>query len=139
MEAANEFYDRESLTIPANHILAIVSDSDEASGIVETLSRNGFSPDDIGILTGTEDAEKLKAATGKKGFFAKMLTSGVDMGDRDTGYLEEYRKALLAGHAVVGVVAKSDEARNNARQLLKERGARFITFFGRFVTEVLEA
>jgi hypothetical protein len=41
--------------------------------------------------------------------------------------------------ASIGVVAKDDEARNNARKILKQRGARFIRFFGRFVTEVLEA
>lgn len=139
MEAANEFDDKESLAIPANHIFAIVPDSDEATGIVETLNQNGFSADEIGILTGTEDAEKLDAATGKKGFFAKMLTSGVDMGDRDTDYFERYRKALLDGRTVVGVVAKSDEMRDNARQILKAHGGRFITFFGQFVTEVLEA
>ena len=139
MEAANEFDDQESLTIPANHILAIVPDLDEATGIVEILNRNGFSSDDIGVLTGTEDAEKLDAATGKKGFFAKMLTSGVELGDRDTDYFQQYRKALLDGQTVVGVVAKDDETRNNARQILKARGARFITFFGRFVTQVLEA
>ena len=61
------------------------------------------------------------------------------MGDRDTDYLKQYRGALLNGRTVIGVVAKDDEARNNARKILKQRGARFITFFGRFVTEVLEA
>jgi hypothetical protein len=139
MEAANEFDDQESLAIPANHLLAIVPDSDEARGVVEALNRNGFSPDEIGVLTGPEEAEKLAAATGKKGFFVKMLTSGVEMGDRDTEYFEQYRKALLDGRTAVGVVAKNDETRNNVRQILKAHGAYFITFFGQFVTEVLEA
>jgi hypothetical protein len=80
-----------------------------------------------------------RAATGKKGFFAKMLTSGVDMGDRDTEYFKQYRKALLEGHTVIGVEAKNDETRDEVKQILKTHGARFITFFGRFVTEVLEA
>ena len=71
------------------------------------LYRSGFSPNDIGLLTGTTDAGKLDAATGKKGFFAKMLTSGVDKGDSDTEYFKQYRRALLDA-AVIGVDAKND-------------------------------
>ena len=61
------------------------------------------------------------------------------MGDRDSEYFKQYRNALLEGRSVLGVVAKSEQTRNTVRQILKERGAAFITFFGRFVTEVLEA
>ena len=103
---------------------------------VETLNRSGFSPNDIGLLTGTAEAGKLDAATGKKGFFAKMLTSGVDMCDRDTEYFKQYRRALLDGQTVSGVDAKNDETRDQVRQIVKTHGARFITFFGWFVMEI---
>ena len=139
MKSANKFDDQESLPVSDNHILAIITDPEEAKVIVETLNRSGFSPDDIGVLTGTADAGKLDAATGKKGFFAKMLASGVDMGDRDTEYLKQYRRALLDGQTVIGVGAKNDATRDQVRQILKTHGAHFITFFGWFVTEVLEA
>ena len=139
MEEASEFDDQESLTIPADHILAIIMDSDEATGIVETLNYNGFSPDDIGVLSGMEDAAKLDAASGKKGFFAKLATAGVDMGGRDTDYIKQYRRAVLNGRTIIAVAAKDNDARDRARQILRARGARFITFFGRFVTQVLEA
>ncbi len=88
MKTATEFDDQESLPVPDSHILAIVANSDEAKAIIETLNANGFSPDEIGILTGATDAERLDAATGKKGLFAKIVTSGIDMGDRDTDYRE---------------------------------------------------
>jgi hypothetical protein len=42
MEQASEFDDQESLTIPADHILAIIMDSDEATGIVEVLNHSVF-------------------------------------------------------------------------------------------------
>jgi hypothetical protein len=138
MEKANKFDDQESLKVPANQMLAIIEDLPEAKEIVQILGRNGFSADEIGVLTGIEDAEKLDAAAGKQGFFSKLLTAGVEMGDRDTDYLKQYRRALLNGRTVIGVVAKDNEARNNARKILKQRGARFIIFFGQFVTEVLE-
>jgi hypothetical protein len=139
MNKANKFDDKESLELPANHVLAIVKNANEAGAIAETLNQAGFAPDDIGILTGTEGAKKLDAATGKKGFLAKLLTSGIDMGDRDTDYVAQYRSALMEGKTVLGVVAKNDEARSQVRQTLKAGGAHFITFFGQFVTEVWEA
>ena len=139
MKRANEFDDRETLTIPTNHIMAIVDGPEEAREIVESLNQHGFAPDDIGILAGMEDAGKLDAAAGEKGLFAKLLTSGVEIGDRDTDYIKRYRRAVLNGRTVVAVMAKSDAARKKAAHLLKFRGARFITFFGQLVTQVLEA
>ena len=61
------------------------------------------------------------------------------MGDRDTDYIKRYRTAVRNGQTVIAVAAKDDETRDRARQILKTHGARFITFFGRFVTQVLEA
>ena len=139
MKSANKFDDQESLPVPDNHILAIIKNPEDAKVIVETLNKSGLTPDDIGLLAGEADAEKLDAAVGKKGIFAKLLTSGVDMGDRDTDYFKQYRRAVLDGYTMIGVEVKSDETRDEVRQILKTHGARFITFFGRFVTEVLEA
>jgi hypothetical protein len=139
MEKATKFDDKESLTVPANQILAILTDSDEANRVVRALNENGFSSDEVGLLTGTADAEKLDAAAGKQGFLSKLFTAGMEMGDRDTDYIKQYRRALLNGRTVLGVVAKDDETRSKARKVLKAGGARFITYFGRFVTEVLDA
>ena len=72
---------------------------------------------------GIEDAEKLDAAAGKQGFFSKLFTPGVEMGDRDTDYLKQYRGALLNGRTVIGVVAKDDEARNKVRKIQKNTEA----------------
>ena len=139
MAQANEFDDRETLTTPANHILAIVADSEEAKGIVDTLNDHGFAPEDIGILAGIEDAGTLDAASGKKGLFTKLLAPGIDMGDRDTDYIKQYRRAVLNGRTVIAVATENDEVRKKARHILKRHGARFIIFFGQFVTQVLEA
>ena len=139
MKSANKFDEQESVPVPDNHVLAIIDNPEETKALVAELNRSGFSPDDIGLLAGQADAEKLDAATGRKGFFAKVLASGIDMGDRDTEYFKQYRKALMEGHAVIGVEAKSDQTRDEVRAILKSHSAQFITFFGRFVTEVLEA
>jgi hypothetical protein len=139
MEKASKFDDKESFTVPANQILAILTDSEEANRVVRALNENGFPSDDVGLLTGTADAQKLDAAAGKQGFLSKLFTAGVEMGDRDTDYIKQYRRALLNGRTVIGVVAKDDGTRSKARKVLKAGGARFITYFGQFVTEVLDA
>jgi hypothetical protein len=139
MEKASKFDDKESLKVPANQMLAIIMESGDANNVVRALNKNGFASDEIGILSGTGDAEKLDAAAGKQGFLSKLFTAGVEMGDRDTDYLKQYRRALLNGRTVIGVVAKDDETRSKARKVLKAGGARFITYFGQFVTEVLDA
>jgi hypothetical protein len=74
MEKARKLDDKKSLT-------------DEANGVVRALNENGFSSDDIGLLTGTADAEKLDAAAGKQGFLSNCLRPGLRWGDRDTVYI----------------------------------------------------
>jgi hypothetical protein len=101
MEKAKKFDDTESLTVPANQVLAIIMDSDEATDVVQTLNQNGFSSDEIGVLAGTVDAGKLDAAAGKQGFLSRLFAAGVEIGDRDTDYLKQYRRALLNGRTVV--------------------------------------
>jgi hypothetical protein len=132
MDRVRESDSRESLTIPANRILAIIMDSDEAPDIVENLNRNGFSPGEIDVLAGIEDA------SGRKGLFAKLVASEIDLRDRDTAYIKQYRRAALNGRTVIAVTVKKDEARKKAVQILKAFGARFITFFGQSVTELVE-
>ena len=70
------------------------------------LYRSGFL---LMTLTPDRDDRRWKTGRGdrKKGFFAKMLTSGVDKGDSDTEYFKQYRRALLDA-AVIGVDAKND-------------------------------
>src|ERR1700750_586280 len=116
MEKARKFDDKESLTVPANQILAIITESGDANDVVQALNENGFLSDDIGVLTGTGDAEKLDAASGKQGFLSKLFTAGVEMGDRDTDYLKQYRRALLNGRTVIGVVARDDETSTKGRK-----------------------
>jgi hypothetical protein len=138
MSIAEGFDNQESLPLPADQMLAIVDNAHEANRVAEALNRNGFTPDDIGILVGPEDARKLDAATGAEGIFAKIVTTGIDMGDKDTDYIKKYRRALINGRALIGVAVKNEDMRTKARQTLKGAHARFITFFGRFVTELLD-
>jgi hypothetical protein len=138
MEKAREFEDEESIAIPANHVLSILQDPNKSKEVVENLHRTGFSRDEIGVFMGAEGVAKLDSASGEKGFLAKLTTSGIDMGDRDSDYIKQYRNAVLKGKAVIAVATKNQEAKDRAKQILKAGGGSFITFFGRFSTELLD-
>jgi hypothetical protein len=94
MKKAIEFDAAENLAVPINHVVAIVNSDDEAAVIAERLNKNGFSADEIGGLTGTGDSAKLDAATGKKGLFSKLSTTGADAGDRGPGEIEEFFRQM---------------------------------------------
>ena len=135
---AKAFQGHEALGHPENQIVAIVDDSGRLNEIVHEFSDKGFMPQEIGLLRGREDATRLDAATGKEGFFSKLATMGISMGDRDVDYLDQYRIALLDGHGVIAVVSNNDQTRSEVRQILKKNGCRGITYFGQFTVEVLE-
>jgi DNA-binding FrmR family transcriptional regulator len=69
---------------------------------------------------------KLDVATGKKGILAKMLTSGVDMGDRGTEYFK-FKQYPRSAHS--GLAAALTASR---RHYFTSRGFAFINIFRRF-------
>ena len=83
----------------------------------------------MGVPTEMEDASKLDAASGNKGFFAKLVTSGIDRGDKDTDYIKRCRRSLLNGPTVIAVATKDDEERNKARQNTQGARRTFHYFF----------
>jgi len=137
MEEAGENDDQESLTIPANHLRAIMMEPEEANRTVQVLTQSGFSWDEISVLTGGERSA-VERECGEKGFLAKIVTSETDAGKRDTEYTKQYRRAALNGRTIIAVEANTNQARDKAKHILKAGGARFITFFGQFTAEILE-
>jgi hypothetical protein len=105
MKKARDFENAESIGIPINHLVSILRDSKRSKDVVEALHRGGFSTDEIGVLSGDEGVAKFDSAYGRRGLLAKLATSGVDMGDRDTDYIKEFRDAILNGQTVIIVMA----------------------------------
>jgi hypothetical protein len=139
MEQKGELDRQEPLTTPPDHVLAIIMEPEEASHTVQTLKESGFLRDEIDVLTEWEGAADPEQSTGRKRFLARLLTSAINDGDEAAHYIKLYRRAAINGRTVIAVEANNEQARDKARQILRSVGrARFITFFGRFATEVLE-
>jgi hypothetical protein len=88
---ATNFRGKESLGHPVNQLFAILDDSSKIDAVVAALNEAGIAAEDIGVLSGPTDAEKLDAAIGKEGLLAKLASAGADFGDKDNDYLREYR------------------------------------------------
>jgi hypothetical protein len=139
MDQAKEFDDKDSVAYPANRIFAVFDEHNRARKTVSLLNEEDFRPGEVDLLSGLADARKLDAASGETGLFAKLVTFGTDIRDRDTDYVKQYRQALYDGKSVLAVVAKGEQMRDHVRHILKSQGAHFVVLFGRFTVEILES
>jgi hypothetical protein len=105
--------------------------------IVTNLHKAGLASDDIGVLSGREDARKLDAASSRQGWFAKVAQIGPGFGDLDAANMKDYAEALRHSETVIAVVATLGSKRCEIADLLKQHGAKFINSYGMFSIEGL--
>lgn len=139
MENAKNFEGQGSLTHPQNQVYAVFDNSSDADHAASHLNAVGFSPEKVGLLQGRGDAEKLADATGDRGFWAKLSHFGLDFGDQDNPYMQQYKQELEQGRTVLAVVTESDAEVEKAQQVLAEHNARFLTKYGKWTVEALES
>ncbi|SRR5258706_9711851 len=139
MDEAKECDDKDPVTYPTSRILAVFDEQKRAQKTVSLLDEEDFRPAEVGLLSGLTDVTKLDAASGETGLFAKLATFGVDVRDRDSDCIKQYRQALRNGKTVLAVVANGEQMRDHVRHILKSQGAHFVVLFDRFAVEVLES
>ena len=105
--------------------------------MVADLHAAGFVSEDIGVLSGQEDAHKLDAAAGRQGWLAKLAQIGPGFGDLDAGNMKDYAQALRHNETVIAVVATLGSKRREIADLLKQHGAKLINSYGMFSIEGL--
>jgi hypothetical protein len=139
MENARNFEGQDSLGHPQNQVYAVFDESSDADRAASHLNEAGFGPEKVGLLQGPRDAGKLADATGDRGFWAKLSHFGLDFGDQDNPYMQQYKQELEQGRTVLAVVTESDAEVERAQQVLAEHGARFLTKYGKWAVEALES
>jgi hypothetical protein len=137
MKGATGYEDQGDLKNPVNQVVAILPGEADAAKVVADLHAAGFASDDIGVLSGREDAHKLDAASGRQGWLTKLTQIGPGFGDLDAGNLKDYAEALRHGETVIAVVAVLGNKRREIADLLKQHGAKFINSYGLFSIEGL--
>lgn len=121
-----------------DHLLAVVDDPADAPGIIAELGRAGIEPNGVTLLRGAEGAARIDATGEATGVLARLRQAmSFTLADQMPDFIL-YEAALREGRAVLGVPVTSNEKKLPARRIRHDRGAHFINFFGRFMTEELD-
>jgi hypothetical protein len=124
---------------PENHVVAIVDTPEAAAAAVETLTSGGFLESEVTLACGARAADRLRASSGRSGLLGHVIQIADHLGVR-TEELEtrhQYEEALRDGRFVLTVLAPTEERKDRAAQILRDYGAHFINFKGRFTIEQL--
>jgi hypothetical protein len=105
--------------------------------VVDALTAAGFAPAAVTVLEGSEGANQLDATGSVGGVAARVrrivsFTLADQMPD-----LILYEAALREGRAMISVAVRNDQEKQLARSILTSKGAHFVNYYGRLVTEEL--
>jgi hypothetical protein len=116
-----------------------VDDPADVPGIVTDLARAGVDPNEVTMLRGTEGAARIDATGAGAGTRARIRQAlSFTMVDQMPDFIV-YEAAVTDGRTVLAVPVQSEETKRAVRQILREHGAHFMNFYGRFATEELDA
>jgi hypothetical protein len=118
-----------------NRLMAVLDTADAADAARAALALERFDGDDVLVLRGERDADRIDSLGNAGGFWtrARRLLS-FTLADQVVD-LAVYVAALRDGRTVLSVLVAGDDAKERARRALTGAGAHFLNFFGRFATE----
>jgi hypothetical protein len=127
----------EPIEYPTNEVLGILDTPDQTTCAVDALIGGGFLESEIELGHGTEEADRLEAATGRRGFqdWLIRLFQSVGLKNAESELKDRYEQALREGRTLIAVLAPTDERKDLATKILRDCGAHFINFFGHLNVE----
>ena len=125
---------------PTNKVIGVFDDAGDATDALLDLGAAGFSAEEVDILTGVEGARRIGVSVGGREVSVHIFRPAQKVpAFYDAPVIaRRVKQELQAGHYLLGVTAKSVEARERAREILKSLGGHFINFYGRLAAEGLE-
>ena len=130
----------EPIRYPTNHVIGVVDGAEQAQRVVEALTGGGFLESEVHLGSGVQRADDLHATTGRTGFANMMVRLAERLGveDEEMEFKSLYERAMRDGHVVVLVAAPTAERKALATRMLREHGARSITFHGKYTIESIQ-
>ncbi|MFL5447646.1 MAG: hypothetical protein ACJ8AP_16510 [Gemmatimonadales bacterium] len=127
----------EPIEYPVNRVVGILDTPAQTTCAVDGLVGGGFLESEVAVGHGPEPAERLASGTGRRGFQDWFIRFTERLGHRNAEMemRDRYEQALRDGHTVIGVQAPTEERKDLAVQILRNCGAHFVNFFGRFNVE----
>lgn len=129
---------KESYNLGTSEIVAIINDKAQAQTACAVLTAAEFTDDAVKLFCGLKGERNLDLNGEHHGFLHNIkrkiqrllvTTEAIQM--------DYYEQELLAGYCVIQV-STDFRNREQAHEILKSNGGRFINFFGLLTLEVLE-
>jgi hypothetical protein len=120
---------------PTDSLLAVVPDPERAAAAAAGVKATGIADKDITILRGDEGAARFDPTGAVHGVFTRLrrLVSFTVMDQLPD--MAWYDAAIRSGQAVVMVRVRGDDSKSAAIRILRDHGAHFVNYYGRFATE----
>jgi len=120
---------------PTDSLLGVLPDPEHAAAAAAALKASGIGDKDITVLRGDEGASRFDPTGAVHGLFARLrrLVSFAVMDQLPD--MAWYDAAIRSGQAVVMVRIRGDERKAEAIETLRDNGAHFVNYYGRFATE----
>jgi hypothetical protein len=125
---------RRMITYPTNRLLGVIDDPDEAPSVVQALLAHRAA-DAVDLLAGEDGRERLGRLGPSPGPLSRIVRAFQFMTMDQTPDFLVYERALLDGRAVIAVRVGDHDRMRRAADLLAARGAHFLNYFGRYMTE----
>ena len=129
----------EPIEYPTDRVVGILDTPDQTSCALDALVGGGFLESEINLGRGREEADRLEASTGRRGFqdWLIRIFQSVGLKNAEIEMKDRYEQALRDGCTVLAVMAPTEERRDLAVQLIRECGGHFINFFGQLTLQRL--
>ena len=116
-------------------LFAVVDDPADAPDLVRHLADAGVDTTNVTMLRGDEGAARIDATGARTGVRARLRQIlSFTMVDQMPDFVL-YEAAVLDGRTVLAVPIPSETARTTSIRVLRDGGAHFVNFYGRFATE----
>jgi len=127
---------------PTNKVVGSINAAADAKDAMRDLTAAGFAVSEVELLTDEEGAARI-GMSGER-HEGMVHVHVFDSNQKVPAFYDapviarRVEQELRASHFLIGVVAKDEEARERAREILKSHGGHFINFYGRLAAEGLD-
>jgi hypothetical protein len=124
---------------PTNHVLAIIDKPEQLRSALAALESGGFLKSELGVRCGEAIADVLAASSGRTGLsdLAMRFSEWIGLANDEMEVKNRYEAALREGAFVVSVAAGTGERKDVAARILRDHGAHFVNFLGRYTMEMI--
>ena len=117
------------IAYPQEMLFAVIDKQSMAEAAIDELGRNGFQRAEMHVFSGEPGSRQIDPSGKGHGALAQVFRA-LQQSSRERGDAQTYADESLEGHCVLGVRARTNEAREQALQILRSHGGRFFNFYG---------